>query len=285
MRAASWQGNQLARPYLTSHWGLVYFPQVDKIYFKMDDAERTRLKTFYKECRRVPYLERAQVVDEKGDRLRLFLTPVGLQRWPLNTDEAKVNCMDRPVSSTKAECFLCFYLVHLACTCLDTLMHVLQVAIKCILTCLEGCHELGWALCDIRWPNIILLGDRTWCIIDAEMVRKMGEPLPAMKVAPPLSETVASASTDLFMVHKLLRELADTMDLGSDLQRLCKLLGKQEKRQQATAGALLQEAWLQAVLTPSSSPEACLFNLYVAMTHHDSCSLAVHCWLLYHLEQ
>lgn len=141
---------------------------------------------------------------------------------------------------------------------LDTIMHVLQVAIKCIFMCLKGCHELGWALCDVRWPNIILLGDRTWCIIDAEMVRKMGDPLPAMKVAPPARKPAASASTDLYMVYKLLSELAGTMELDSDLQQLCELLCKRKTRRKATAGALLKEPWLQAVSIPSSSPQACL---------------------------
>ncbi len=141
---------------------------------------------------------------------------------------------------------------------LDTMMHVLQVAIKCIFMCLKGCHELGWVLCDVRWPNIILLGDHTWCIIDAEMVRKVGDPLPATKVALPAHEPVASASTDLYMVYKLLRKLAGTMVLDSDLQHLCELLRESKTRQQATAGALLKELWLQAVSTPSSSPQACL---------------------------
>ncbi|KAK9824695.1 hypothetical protein WJX72_012463 [[Myrmecia] bisecta] len=144
---------------------IISWKQVDKIYYDMDAADRTRLKTFYKQCRRVPFLERAHVVDEEGGRLRLLLTPVGLQRLPCNTDEAKV-------------------------------------AIKCILMCLKGCHKLGWAMCDVRWPNIILLGDGTWCIIDAEM----------------------------------------------------ELLRKGKRRRRTTADALLQQSWLQAVSTPSSSP-------------------------------
>ena len=141
---------------------------------------------------------------------------------------------------------------------LDTMVHVLQEAIKCILSCLKGCHELGWALCDVRWPNIIRLGDGTWCIIDGEMVRKMGKRLPAMKVAPPNSEPLASASTDLYMVYRLLRVLAREIELGTDLQQLRKLLAKRTQRQLTTADALLQEPWLQAVPTPSSSPQACL---------------------------
>ncbi len=138
----------------------------------------------------------------------------------------------------------------------DTMMHVLQVAIKCILTCLKGCHERGWALCDVRWPNIIQLGDGTWCIIDAEMVRKMGDPLPAMRVAPPASEHVASAATDLYMVYELLSELAGSMMLENDLQQLQKLLGKRKRRRRATADALLQQPWLQAVSPLSSSLQA-----------------------------
>ncbi|CAL8470681.1 g10223 [Coccomyxa elongata] len=200
---------------------IISWKQVDKTYYHMDAAERTRLKSFYEQCSKVPCLERAQIVDEEDGRLRLLLTPVGLQRLPCSTDEAKV-------------------------------------AIKCIFMCLKGCHELGWVLCDVRWPNIILLGDHTWCIIDAEMVRKMGERLPAMKVAMPAREPVASASTDLYMVYKLLSELAGTMELDSDLQQLCELLRERKTRQRATADALLKKPWLQAVSTPSSSPQASL---------------------------
>lgn len=76
--------------------GIVCFPQVDKTYYHMGAAERTRLKTFYEQCSTVPCLERAQVVDEKGGRLRLLLTPVGLQRLPCSTDEAKVGCYGQP---------------------------------------------------------------------------------------------------------------------------------------------------------------------------------------------
>ena len=41
-------------------------------------------------------------------------------------------------------------------------------AIRCVLLALQGVHRLGYAHCDIRWPNVLFVNDGDWRLIDFE---------------------------------------------------------------------------------------------------------------------
>jgi hypothetical protein len=69
----------------------VTWKSVTKVYLLMDDDERDRIISFYKDTKGVPFLERITGMEvKKKTELHLHLEPVGLERMPREVGEAKV---------------------------------------------------------------------------------------------------------------------------------------------------------------------------------------------------
>ena len=148
---------------------LISFHGVEKTFLTLDSTDKTRMKKFYKECSKVPYLEhleKLEIPSKHPDWFRLILTPVGVTRIPKTESE-------------------------------------LGHAISCICQALYGLHENGWAHNDIRWPNIVSYhGD--WILIDCEFANKLGEALPSnLKIVDPAAASCCVGS-DLYLLGKLL---------------------------------------------------------------------------------
>jgi hypothetical protein len=47
-------------------------------------------------------------------------------------------------------------------------LNLLRSALRSVLLALEGIHKLGYAHCDVRWPNILYVTDEDWRLIDFE---------------------------------------------------------------------------------------------------------------------
>ena len=51
-------------------------------------------------------------------------------------------------------------------------------ALVCILRALVGLHAQGFVHRDIRWPNILCLGNRSFILIDFESAGRVGDSIP-----------------------------------------------------------------------------------------------------------
>jgi hypothetical protein len=181
------------------------FTAVDKTYLKLSVDERKQLKQFYVLTVDIPFLERAISVNDENGKLSLSLEPVGIERLP----------------TTKVE---------------------LQKCLKCILTALSEVHAKGWCLVDLRWPNIVNVGD-DWYIIDCEFARPFNSVFPAdMKVKPEFSSQ-CSAYTDLFMVGRMLKSISRREIVDDTLQNA--LLDAH--RNTIGAVGLLKHRWLARI--------------------------------------
>ncbi len=178
------------------------FTAVDKTYMGLTNAERQQLKDFYEVAAGTNFLERAVSVKDADGKLALSLAPVGIERLP----------------STDAE---------------------MQMCLKCVLTALNAVHAKGWCVVDLRWPNIVNVGER-WYIIDCEFARPFESGFPAdMKVQPPFAST-CSAHTDLYMVGRMMQSISQRELIDDKLQEA--LLNAY--RNNGSASSLLKHPWL-----------------------------------------
>jgi len=102
------------------------------------------LKKFYDQCRNVQYLER--LTDSNSKNLKLNLGPLGLSVLPATVQQ--------------------FYR-----------------AVKCIATALYGMHDQGYVHTDIRWPNIVLMDDGNWMLVDCYEACKLNDSKGLLKIA------------------------------------------------------------------------------------------------------
>jgi hypothetical protein len=127
-----------------------------------------------------------------------------------------------------------------------------QVAAKCFLIALEGCHALGWALNDLIWPNVVT-SQGMWYIIDAECASRFGTSVTGIRAVEREAQ-VCSAATDLYALHGMLiaAELAQLVD--AKVAELCELISTSAKRRATLATSLLQLPWLKSMASPPTSP-------------------------------
>jgi hypothetical protein len=152
------------------------FHFVEKTYLNFTQTEKDRVLAFYRESTAAPFLEKLTQNTIKDGKLKLYLTPVGLQRLPTTEKE-------------------------------------LGHAIYCIAAALSALHQVKWMHNDIRWPNIVLYrGD--WVLIDCEYVRREGEALPAN--LPLRCPNVARCCpvNDIYLVGQLLNVLPPQLVSG-----------------------------------------------------------------------
>ena len=137
----------------------------------------------------------------------------------------------------------------------------MQVAIKCILIALRGCHALHWAINDIRWSNIIVLGDvhggQRW-LIDCEHAQKFNSAFAKIHTYA-VNPDVCNASSDLALVAALLTKVDNLLQSSNDLIRLHSKLESSRQRRDMSAAELLELPWLKALDTPPSSSSGTLF--------------------------
>ncbi len=181
----------------------------EKMLLPHDDIDLEALSEFYKSIRSqpIPYFEyplndegKSNSVVVTNHALFLDLKPVGLERQPRTSDELK-------------DCLVC------------------------ILTALQDLHGRGYVHLDLRWPNVVIVAQREWFIIDGEYVRKSGDPYPQNLLS--RAGDVAHYSADLTMLGKMLGALDDPRLLTSNVQALIEYLIKGE-RSRRTAGEALQ---------------------------------------------
>ena len=132
----------------------------------------------------------------------------------------------------------------------------MQVAIKCILIALRGCHALHWAINDIRWSNIIFVGDihgGKWWLIDCEHAQKFGYAFPRIRTYAVNPGNVCNASSDLALVAALLTKVDNLLQSSNDLIQLQSKLESSRQRRSMSAVELLELPWLKALDTPPSS--------------------------------
>ena len=146
----------------------------------------------------------------------------------------------------------------------------MQVAIKCILIALRGCRALHWAINDIRWSNIIFVGDvhgGQWWLIDCEHAQKFGSAFPRIRTYA-VNPDVCNASSDLALVAALLTKVDNLLRSSNDLIRLQSKLESSRQRKDMSAAELLELQWLKALDTPpsSSSGTLCCDLMFLAFT-------------------
>ena len=110
---------------------------------------------------------------------------------------------------------------------------------KGILEALSACHQKGWCINDLRLPNVVVLANSSWQIIDAEKARRSGSRFPDINGGP--SQAVCGPKTDLFMLSKMLDKLAAGIPYDDMLQKMHASL-KQGKL--GAAKLLSSEEWL-----------------------------------------
>ncbi len=197
----------------SSHSHLTIFRhQFRKVLYEHADVDLKALSKFYKSIRshRIPYFE--YPLNERNmdsvalvfDTLELVMKPVGLARQPRTSDELK-------------DCLLC------------------------ILTALQDLHGRGYVHLDLRWPNVIIVAQREWYIIDGEYVRKSGDPYPQNLLI--RAGDVAHYSADLTMLGMMLGALDDRDLLTSNVQELIDYLTKGRTRRSAGGALRLVRRW------------------------------------------
>lgn len=172
----------------------------------------------------MPFLERGRLVAEEshvadrveGAKQAVFeLKPVGVERKPRNEAE------------------LLYFL-------------------RCILGTLAGCHQLGWAIVDLRWGNIIstsAAGD-SWHVIDAaEHAVRIGQPLPHNIHLPPgiVGGSAASMEVDRKQLSLMLSDDMRAWLTGGGASRLRQQFLTKLDSEGCTFAELLNHSLMQQV--------------------------------------
>ncbi len=193
----------------------IFRRQFRKALLHQDDINLASLSEFYKSIRSqpIPYFEYPVNDEDKTDSVNLVgvvalvlvMKPVGLARQPRTSDELK-------------DCLVC------------------------ILTALQDLHGRGYVHLDLRWPNVIIVEEGSWYIIDGEYVRKAGDPYPQnIRIR---DGDVVDSAVDLTMLGKMLGDLDDSRLLPSNVQALIKYLTKGKRSERTAKDALqLVQGW------------------------------------------
>ncbi len=207
---------QFGVPSMNAHSQLTIFRhQFQKTLYEDDDINLEALSEFYKSIRSQPisYFEcpvndesKTDSVDLIADEvLVLVMEPVGLQRQPRSSDELK-------------DCLVC------------------------ILTALQDLHGRGYVHLDLRWPNVIIVEEGSWYIVDGEYVRKAGDPYPKnLRIR---DGDVVDFAVDLTLLGKMLGALESPRLLTSNVQELIEYLTKGDRSKRTAKEALqLVQGW------------------------------------------
>ncbi len=188
----------------------IYRHQFRKVLYQHGDINLQALYEFYKSIRAqpIPYFEypvngegKTDSVVRLGDTaLGLVMKPVGLERQPRTSDE-------------------------------------LKVFLLCILTALQDLHGRGYVHLDLRWPNVIIVAQGWWYIIDGEYVRKSGDPYP--ENLPIHDGAVADHAVDLTMLGKMVGALYNRDLLDDNVKALIEYLTTGDRSKRTAKGALL----------------------------------------------
>jgi hypothetical protein len=149
---------------------------------------------------------------------------------------------------TKRNSFCWFHFMANDPSCLS---FWLQVAVKCILIALRDCHEMGWTINDLRWPNIIDVAGE-WYVIDCEFARPIGANLPSMTIRPP--GQFCSPTSDLFMLHQLLHDVRRLFQDDLDFRKLFTSIEDEKGRSSTSAAKLLMLRCMEEISSPPLSP-------------------------------
>jgi hypothetical protein len=179
-----------------------------KKYLLKSSDELDLLEQFYQKCAGVTFLEKGKRVSNIRNMFsRTFeLRPVG-----------------RPVNIlTELE---------------------LKTAIRCIVTALHGIHSLGWTFNDIRWSNVISVGD-DFFLIDSEFARPIGSPyFSDFTIRDPFA-TACTVSSDLYMVRCLFKSYTSFVSTAA-ANVLIGALDDPEQRSILTASNVLEFDWFK----------------------------------------
>ncbi len=200
---------RFGEPSMNAHRHLkIHRSWFEKVLLPHDDIDLEALFEFYKSIRSQPIPNFEYPLNDEGKSnsvvvtnhaLFLDLKPVGLERQPRTSDELK-------------DCLVC------------------------ILTALQELHGRGYVHLDLRWPNIIIVEEGSWYIIDGEYVRKSGAPYPQdLRIR---DGDVVDFAVDLTMLGKMLDALDDPRLLTSNVQALIKYLTEGERSGRSAKRAL-----------------------------------------------
>lgn len=106
----------------------------------------------------------------------------------------------------------------------------LRDAMRCVLLGLQELHGLGWAHCDVRWPNVLKTVDANWVLIDYDNARRLPEDA---------TERATATRADLHMAIRLTSTLSAPMALTA---QCCAFLMRLEQHSTVTA-QLLNDSW------------------------------------------
>ena len=110
--------------------------------------------------------------------------------------------------------------------------------VKGILEALAKCHLKGWCINDLRLPNVVILANSSWQIIDVEMARKSGSSFPDINSKP--GQAICSPSTDLLMLSRILDKLEHSIPFDKMLRTMHESLKEQSL---GAAELLCSEEW------------------------------------------
>ena len=92
---------------------------------------------------------------------------------------------------------------------------------------MAACHLKGWCINDLRLPNVLILADKSWHIVDAEMAQKIGSSFPDIKGGP--AHLNCRPETGRFMLSRMLDTLADWIPFDGMLRAMHMSLKKQKR--------------------------------------------------------
>jgi len=80
------------------------------------------------------------------------------------------HCREMSITPKKdnGEDFIQLMITPFGCEFKPQTLDLLMRALSCVLRALEGVHKLGYAHCDVRWPNVLRVSDDYWILIDFE---------------------------------------------------------------------------------------------------------------------
>ena len=118
-------------------------------------------------------------------------------------------------------------------------------AIRCVLTALNALHDAELVHRDVRWPNIVKVGD-DWYLVDLDSADRIGRPIPYRPTdSPPEIQqgSVWGVRHDIWQVGRLLdHQVSGLLDsVGVDFARFLKTSCQ-------TAQEALQHPWLASAV-------------------------------------
>eukprot|EP00727_Mastigamoeba_balamuthi_P004122 m51a1_g13707 hypothetical protein (462) ;mRNA; r:80035-81957 len=119
----------------------------------------------------------------------------------------------------------------------------LKGVMRQVLNALRCIHAVGYAHCDVRWPNVLKYEGR-WVLIDLEEARPFGASIGHL-IAPP-AEKVSSVQSDLFMVGSMVR-FSKVENLSAQAKRFIAWLCSQDAGSRPRSiDEVLDHEWVKA---------------------------------------